>query len=49
MAQLNTVGVDLAKSVIQVSIVAPNGKELVNKSLTRKKFGSFSRLRSRRS
>ena len=41
MAQLNTVGVDLAKSVIQVSVVTPRGKELVNKSLTRKKFGEF--------
>lgn len=27
-------GVDLAKSVIQVSVVTPRGKELVNKSLT---------------
>ena len=41
MAQLNTVGVDLAKSVIQVSVVTPGGKELANKSLTRKKFGEF--------
>lgn len=41
MAQLNTVGVDLAKSVIQVSVVTPAGKELANKSLTRKKFGEF--------
>jgi len=39
MAQLNTIGVDLAKSVIQVSVVTPGGKELVNKSLTRTKFG----------
>lgn len=41
MAQLNTVGVDLAKSVIQVSVVTPAGKEIVNKSLTRKKFSEF--------
>jgi len=41
MAQLNTIGVDLAKSVIQVSIVTPHGKELSNKALTRKKFSEF--------
>lgn len=41
MAQLNTVGVDLAKNVIQVSVVSSGGKELVNKSLTRKKFAEF--------
>jgi len=41
MAQLNTIGVDLAKSVIQVSIVTPYGKELSNKALTRKKFSEF--------
>lgn len=41
MTKLNTVGVDLAKSVIQVSVVTPAGKELVNRSLTRKKFGEF--------
>lgn len=41
MAQLNTIGVDLAKSVIQVSVVTPQGRELSNKALTRKKFGEF--------
>ena len=41
MAQLNTIGVDLAKSVIQVSVVTPRGKELLNKALTRKKFAEF--------
>ncbi len=41
MAQLNTIGVDLAKSVIQVSVVTSSGKELVNKALTRKQFGEF--------
>lgn len=41
MAQLNTIGVDLAKSVIQVSVVTPHGRELSNKALTRKKFSEF--------
>lgn len=41
MTQLNTIGVDLAKNVIQVSVVTPRGKELCNKSLTRKKFAEF--------
>ncbi|MEM7099990.1 MAG: IS110 family transposase [Pseudomonadota bacterium] len=41
MAQLNTIGVDLAKSVIQISVVTPQGRELANKALTRKKFGEF--------
>jgi len=41
MAQLNTIGVDLAKNVIQVSVVTPRGKELSNKALTRKKFAEF--------
>lgn len=41
MAQLNTIGVDLAKSVIQVSVVTSLGKEVSNKALTRKKFSEF--------
>ena len=41
MARLNTIGVDLAKNVIQVSVVTPRGKELSNKALTRKKFSEF--------
>ena len=41
MRQVNTVGVDLAKNVIQVSVVTPRGKELSNKALTRKKFSEF--------
>ena len=41
MTQLNTIGVDLAKSVIQVSVVTPHGRELSNKALTRKKFAEF--------
>jgi hypothetical protein len=38
MSYSTTVGVDLAKNVIQVSVVSPRGKELSNRSLTRKKF-----------
>ena len=41
MAQLNTIGVDLAKNVIQASVVTPRGKELQNKSFTRSKFKEF--------
>ena len=41
MSNLNVVGVDLAKNVIQVSVVSPAGKELQNKALTRKKFSEF--------
>ena len=41
MRQVNTVGVDLAKNVIQVSVVTPRGKELSNEALTRKKFSEF--------
>ncbi len=41
MRQLNTIGVDLAKNVIQVSVVTPRGKELQNKALTRTKFKEF--------
>lgn len=41
MAQLNTIGVDLAKNVIQASVVTPRGKELRNKSFTRNKFKEF--------
>ncbi len=41
MNKLNTIGVDLAKNVIQVSVVTPMGKELRNQSLTRKKFAEF--------
>jgi len=41
MSNLNTIGVDLAKTVIQVSVVTPTGRELSNKALTRKKFGEF--------
>ena len=41
MNNLNVVGVDLAKNIIQVSVVSPAGKELQNKALTRKKFSEF--------
>jgi transposase len=41
MTHSTTVGVDLAKNVIQVSVVSPRGKELLNRSLTRRKFAEF--------
>lgn len=41
MNKYNTIGVDLAKNVIQVSIVSPANKELQNKELTRKKVAEF--------
>lgn len=41
MSNFNTIGVDLAKNVIQVCVVSPSNKELQNKALTRKKFAEF--------
>ena len=41
MAQLNTIGVDLAKNIIQISVLSRSNRELQNKSLTRKKFAEF--------
>ncbi len=41
MSYSTTVGVDLAKNVIQVSVISEHGKELVNRSLTRRKFAEF--------
>ena len=41
MRNSNTVGVDLAKNVIQVSVVTPANKELSNKELSRIKFAEF--------
>jgi len=41
MGQLNTIGVDLAKNVIQVSVVSASSKEKLNKALTRTKFKEF--------
>ena len=41
MPYSTTVGVDLAKNVIQVSVVSRRGKELLNRSLSRRKFAEF--------
>jgi transposase len=41
MNKYNTIGVDLAKNVIQVCVVSAANKELQNKELTRKKFAEF--------
>ena len=41
MKHSTTVGVDLAKNVIQVSVVSTRGKQLSNRSLSRKKFAEF--------
>ena len=41
MSYSTTVGVDLAKNVIQVSVVTDRGKELLNRALTRRKFAEF--------
>jgi transposase len=41
MNKVNTIGVDLAKNVIQVSILSPLNKELTNKELPRTKFAEF--------
>jgi len=41
MTHSTTVGVDLAKNVIQISVVSGRGKELLNRSLTRRKFAEF--------
>jgi len=41
MAKLNVVGVDLAKNVIQISILSPSNRELRNSALTRCKFAEF--------
>jgi len=41
MNKLNVVGVDLAKNVIQVSVLSPSNRELHNSSLTRRKFAEF--------
>jgi len=36
-----TVGADLAKNVTQVSVVSPQGKELLNRSFSCRKFAEF--------
>ena len=41
MNKVNTIGVDLAKNVIQVSVLSPLNKELTNKELPRTKFAEF--------
>ena len=41
MRNSTTIGVDLAKNVIQISVVNGRGKELSNRALTRKKFTEF--------
>jgi len=41
MNQLNAIGVDLAKNVIQISILSPANRELRNSALTRRKFAEF--------
>ncbi len=41
MSYSTTVGVDLAKNVIQISVVNGRGKETLNRSLSRRKFAEF--------
>lgn len=41
MKNYNTIGVDLAKNVIQISVISPNKKQLQNKAISRKKFSEF--------
>jgi transposase len=41
MKNHNTIGIDLAKNVIQVCAVSPPGKRLHNKALSRKKFSEY--------
>ena len=41
MTKLNVIGVDLAKNVIQVSVLSPSNHELRNSALTRRKFAEF--------
>ena len=41
MNKLNVIGVDLAKTIIQVSVLSPSNRELRNTSLSRRKFAEF--------
>ena len=41
MNKLNVIGVDLAKHIIQVSVLSRTNRELQNRSLTRRKFAEF--------
>lgn len=41
MQKYNTIGVDLAKNIIHVSVINTNQKEIVNRSFSRLKFAEF--------
>jgi transposase len=41
MAKLNVIGVDLAKNMIQVSVLSGNNRSLCNRALSRSKFAEF--------
>lgn len=41
MNKLNVIGVDLAKNVIQVSVLSRSNRELQNRALTRREFAEF--------
>ena len=41
MTKLNVIGVDLAKNVIQISVLSPANRELRNSALSRRKFAEF--------
>jgi transposase len=41
MTKLNVIGVDLAKNVIQISVLSPSNRELRNSALSRRKFSEF--------
>jgi transposase len=41
MHKLTIIGVDLAKHVIQVSIMNTQGKEVLNRTISRAKFSEF--------
>ena len=41
MTKLNVIGADLAKNVIQISVLSPSNRELRNSALTRRKFAEF--------
>lgn len=41
MNKLNVIGVDLAKNVIQVSVLSRSNRELLNRALSRRKFAEF--------
>lgn len=41
MNKFNTIGVDLAKNVVQVSVITPANRELINREFSRIKFAEF--------